>query len=126
MHKFTTGFKTVTILGYKMKRIARKHHKQFIEIPSYVALISDDSSEPVYFVRVEAKGICEEIMTDAYGHTLILGKKYFPEKYLQNVRSRKSNKKQFQLINRNVFVTPDQVFEALSGFHDNLAIDITK
>ena len=25
-----------------------------------------DSSEPVYFVKVEAKGICEEIMTDAY------------------------------------------------------------
>ena len=31
---------------------------EFIEIPSYVALISDDSSEPVYFVKVEAKPNC--------------------------------------------------------------------
>ena len=29
---------------------------EVIEIPSYVALISDDSSEPVYFVKVEAQG----------------------------------------------------------------------
>ena len=85
---------------------------EFIEIPSYVALISDDSSEPVYFVKVEAKANCEEIMTDTYGHTLNSGEKYFWEKYLQKLRSRKSNKKQFQLINRDVFVTPDEVFEA--------------
>ena len=42
---------------------------EFVEIPSSVALISDNSSEPAYFVKVEAKGICEKIMTDAYGTT---------------------------------------------------------
>ena len=42
---------------------------EFIEIPSYLALISDDSSEPVYFVKVEAKANCDEIMTDTYGVT---------------------------------------------------------
>ena len=30
---------------------------EFIEIPSYVTLTSDDSSEPVSFVKVEAKDI---------------------------------------------------------------------
>ena len=55
-------------LAYKMKEVARKHHKEFIEIPSYVALISDDSSEHVYILRVEAKGICEEIMTDTWSN----------------------------------------------------------
>ena len=44
---------------------------EFIEIPSCVGLISDDSSEPVYFVKVEAKWMCNEIMADTYGHTLI-------------------------------------------------------
>ena len=88
-----------------------------------MALISDDSSEPVYFVKVVAKRICEEIMTDTYGHTLNSGEKYFRGKYLQKVQSRKSNKKQFQLINRDVFVTPDEVFEAFTGFGDGLAID---
>ena len=61
---------------------------EFIEIPSFVALISDGSSEPVYFVKVEAKANFEEIMTDTYGHTLNLREKYFLGKYLQKVRSR--------------------------------------
>ena len=62
-------------------------------------------------------------MTDTYGHTLNSGEKYFWGKYLQKVRSRKSNKKQFQLINRDVFVAPDEVFEAFIGFDDELAMD---
>ena len=37
---------------------------EFIKIPSYGALISDDSSKPVYFVKVEAKANCEVIITD--------------------------------------------------------------
>ena len=43
--------------------------------------------------------------------------------YLQKVRPRKSNKKQFQLINRDVFFAPDEVFEAFIGFDDELAMD---
>ena len=35
-----------------------------------------DSSEPVYFVKVEPKGICEDIMTVTYGHTLNSGEKF--------------------------------------------------
>ena len=41
-----------------------------------------DYSEPVYFVKVEAKGICEEVMTDTYGHMLNSVEKYLG-KYLQ-------------------------------------------
>ena len=96
---------------------------EFVEIPSYVALISDNSSEPVYFVKVEAKEICEKIMTDTYDHTLSSGEKYFWGKYLQKARSRKSNKKQFQFLDSDVFVTPYEVFEALMGFCDKLRID---
>ena len=80
-----------------------------------------DSSEPVYFVKVEAKEICE-IMTDTYGHTLNSGEKYFRGKYLQKVRSRMSNAKQFQLINRYID-TPDEVFETFIGFEDELVIE---
>ena len=50
---------------------------EFIEIPSYAALISDDLSEPVQFVKIETKEICEEIMTDTYGHALNSREKYF-------------------------------------------------
>ena len=96
---------------------------EFIEIPSYVALISDDSSEPVSFVKVETKGICEETMADTYGHTLNSGENYFQGKLLQRVRSRKWNIKQFHLINKDVFVIPVEVFEAFIGFDDELMID---
>ena len=65
-------------------------------------------------------------MADTYGHTLSSGEKYFRGKYLQKVRSRKPNKKQFQLINSDVFVTPNEVFEAFIGFDDELAIDSNK
>ena len=65
-------------------------------------------------------------MADTCGHTLNSGNKYFPGKYLQKVRSRKSNKKQCQLINKNVLVTPDEEPEAVSGFDDDLAIDNTE
>ena len=58
-------------------------------------------------------------MTDTYGYTLNLGEKYFRGKYLQKVRSRKSNKKQLQLINRDI-ITPDEVFQAFIGFDDEL------
>ena len=56
---------------------------EFIEILPYVALISDDSSEFVYFVEVKAKACCEKIVTDTYSHTLNSGKKYFLGKDLQ-------------------------------------------
>ena len=55
--------------------------------------------------------------------TRSIQEKYFCGKYLQKLRSRKSNKKQFQLINRDVFVTPDEVFEPFIAFNDELAMD---
>ena len=61
-------------------------------------------------------------MTDTYDHQLNSGEKYFWGKYLQKIRSRKSNKKHFQLISRDVFVTPDEVFDAFIGFDDELAM----
>ena len=88
LDKFTTVLKTVTIPGHKVMKM-----DEFIEIPSYVALISDDPSEPVYFAKVETKANFEEIMTDTYGRTLNLGEILFWGKHLRKVRSRKSNKK---------------------------------
>ena len=61
-------------------------------------------------------------MIDTYDHTLNSGEKYSQGKYLRKVRSRKSNKKQFQLINRDI-VTPDEVLEAFVGFDVELLIN---
>ena len=61
-------------------------------------------------------------MTDTYDHTLNSAEKYFRGKHLQNVRSMKSNKKQFQSINRDI-VTPVEVFEAFIESDVELAIN---
>lgn len=61
-------------------------------------------------------------MTNTYGHTMDSVEKYFWGKYLPKLRFKKSNKKQFQLINRDVLVTPNEIFETSIGFDDELAI----
>ena len=60
--------------------------KLLLFIRNVSSLNQYDLSEPVYFVKEEAKGICEEIMTDTYGHTLNSVKKYFRGKYLRQLR----------------------------------------
>ena len=49
--------------------------------------------------------------------------KVFKGKILQKVRLRKLNKKQFPLINNDVFVAPDGVFEAFVVIPDDLTMD---
>ena len=56
LHKFTTGLKTDNSWSQDDKNGEEAAQVfEIIEIPSCVGLISDDSSEPVYFVKVEAK-----------------------------------------------------------------------
>ena len=42
--------------------------KQFVTTPLFVALVSEDSNEPVYILKVQEKGISEKEETDGYGH----------------------------------------------------------
>ena len=41
---------------------------EFVTTPSFVALVSEDSNEPVYILKVQEKGISEKEETDGYGH----------------------------------------------------------
>ena len=40
--------------------------------------------------------------------------------FLQNVRSKKTNKKQFKILEKDKYVRPDQMFEAFAGTADDL------
>ena len=81
--------------------------------------ISHISSSNQYDWSLEAKGICDEIMNDTHSHMLYSAETNFLGKYLQKVRPKESNKKQFQLINWDT-VTPHEVFEEFIGFDDEL------
>ena len=37
---------------------------EFIEVPAFVALVSGNENEPLYFVKIEEKGVSEKEMTD--------------------------------------------------------------
>ena len=43
--------------------------------------------------------------------------------YLQKVRSKKKNKKQFTILEKGKYVTTDQIFEAFVGIADDLTMN---
>ena len=68
--------------------------------------------EPIYVMKVEKKGRATETMFDRYDHTIILSELFVKENYLKLTRSKKLNKKQLTIIDYDVMITPDEVFEA--------------
>ena len=71
-------------------------------------------------MKVEKKGRATETMFDRYDHTIILSELFVKEKYLKHTRSKKLNKKQLTIIDYDVMITPDEVFEA---FFENVSTD---
>ena len=66
-----------------------KEHSQvfeFVDVPSFFALISCNSLNQFSFSRLNRKKISEKILRDCYGHTVLDGDMFFTGKYLQKVR----------------------------------------
>ena len=95
----------------------------FVDVASFVALVMSSSTELVYFVKIEKKGISKKMLRDCYGHTVLDGEMFFTGKYLQKIRLKKPNKKQFKIVEKNVYVTPDKIFEAFVGIADDLTMN---
>lgn len=49
---------------------------EFATLPSFVALVSEDSNESVYILKVEEKGKADKEEADEYGH-IIAAEEYF-------------------------------------------------
>ena len=71
-------------------------------------------------MKVEKKGRATETMSDHYDHTIILSELFVKPNYLEHTRSKKLNKKQLTIIDYDVMITPDEVFEA---FFENVSTD---
>ena len=61
---------------------------KFVDVPSFVAVLSNNLNEPVYFIKVEEKGIAECELRDRFGHVVLVSEPYFKGNYLQKIRSR--------------------------------------
>ena len=95
----------------------------FVDVPSFVSLFSGSPNEPLYFVKVIGKGIASENLSDAYGHVVSSGEKFFKGFYMKLGRSKTASKKKYQLLPSEIFIAPDEVFDTYVEFTEDLFID---
>ena len=101
-----------------------QHTFEFIDIPSYITLASGRTMETLYFVLVKEKGIAGEVMKDCYDHVMSVGDMFFRGNYLKLTRSRNPNFKQFQIIQREVLLSPDEVIDTYVDINDDLEMNV--
>ena len=63
------------------------------------------------------------MLRDCYRHTVLDGEIFFAEKYLRQIRLKKTNKKQFKILEKDVHVTGDKIFEAFVRIADDLTMN---
>ena len=93
------------------KTINKSYILEFVDVPSFVAVLSNNLNEPVYSIKVEEKGIAECELRDRFGHVILVGEPYFKVNYLKKIRSRKISKFQFKLLPNPVYLEPDEVYQ---------------
>ena len=67
---------------------------EFIEVPSFVALISFNANEPVYILQVLSKGKADKRLKDQFGHVILPNEYCIKGVYLQKPRSKHPKKKE--------------------------------
>ena len=102
--------------------INKSYILKFVDVPSFVAVLSNNLNEPVYFIRVEEKGIAECELKDRFGHVVLVGEPHFKVNYLQKIRPRNISKFQFKLLLNLVYLEPDEVYQPFVEFDKNLTI----
>ena len=91
----------------------------FVEVPSYVSLITGNIVEPLYSVKITEKGIAEKDMYDPYNHFIGKGEWYFKGQYLKQTRSRKLNFKRFEVLHTDIMISPDEIFDTYVDINDD-------
>ena len=76
-----------------------------------------------FFFRTE-KGKTAAKMSDNYGHNIIEGELYFRGNYLQLVRSKKISNKQFKIIEKDVIISSEEVFETFIDVQEDLTMAV--
>ena len=66
----------------------------------------------------------EEDISDPYGRFVGKGERYFQRLYLKLVSSRNAKVKRFFRLPTSIFITPDEIYDALFDFNDDLELDI--
>ena len=88
-------------------------------------LVSGRTMEPLYFVMVKEKGVAGEMMKDCCDHAMSVGDMFFRGNYLKLTRPRNPNFKQFQIIQREVLLSPDEVNDTYVDINDDLQMNVS-
>ena len=97
---------------------------EFIEVPSFVALISFNTNEPVYILKVLSKGIADKRLKDQFGHVILPNEYYIKGMYTyKKTRSKHPKTKKFKVLNLDVYISPDEVFDHFLEIDDDLCMD---
>ena len=98
-------------------RVILEQFTQFIHVTFSLA-------EPIYIIKVTEKGKATEKMSDNYGHNVMEGELYFRRNYLQLVRSKKISNKQFKIIEEDVIISSEEVFETFIDVQEDLTMAV--
>ena len=96
---------------------------EFVEIPSYVALIAYNKIEPIYIIQVTEKGIAKNKMQDHYGNEIFTGEFYFKGNYLKFEPSRSRTKQYFSVIQGDALCDPSEVLEVFLDIGEDLTMN---
>ena len=97
---------------------------EFVEVPSFVTLLTGSNTEPLYFVQVTEKGISEKKLSDPYGHVILPGERYFKGYYLKFIRSRSISFKQLQVLPTSIVLSPDEIYDTYVDIDEKMQLDI--
>ena len=70
------------------------------------------------------KGVAEPSLSDIYGHVILPGEKYFKGHYLKIGRSRSVSMKQLVVLPSDIYLSPDEIYDAYVDINTNLLQDI--
>ena len=78
---------------------------EFVEVPSFVTLFTGITAEPLYFVQLKENRISEKKLSDAYGHVIFPGEKYFKGYYQKFICSGSISFKELEIMPMSIVLS---------------------
>ena len=96
----------------------------FVDIPSFVNLLTGANAEPLCFLKVIDKEIADGTLSDKCGHIISPRARYFTCHDLKTVQSRNISYKKFEILPFVVYVTPDEIQDTYAQINDDMLLMI--
>ena len=96
---------------------------EYVTIPLFVAAISCNNSKPIYFIKIVEKNMAKENLRDRFGHGIFLEECFLNGFYSQKSRSKNIKFKKFSILNYDVYLKPNEIFELFVEISNDLTMN---